>query len=39
VRSVTVGGDVRFSPLWPPEAIEFLRDLEANNDRDWFRRA
>lgn len=23
--------------MWPPEAIEFLRDLEANNDRDWFR--
>ena len=22
---------------WPPEAIEFLRDLEANNDRDWFK--
>ena len=21
----------------PPEAIEFLRDLEANNDRDWFK--
>jgi uncharacterized protein (TIGR02453 family) len=23
--------------VWPPEALEFLRDLEANNDRDWFR--
>jgi uncharacterized protein (TIGR02453 family) len=23
--------------MWPPEALEFLRDLEANNDRDWFR--
>lgn len=23
--------------MWPPEAIEFLRDLEANNDRDWFK--
>jgi uncharacterized protein (TIGR02453 family) len=23
--------------MWPPEAIEFLRELEANNDRDWFR--
>ena len=22
---------------FPPEAIEFLRDLEANNDRDWFK--
>jgi uncharacterized protein (TIGR02453 family) len=22
---------------WPPEALEFLRDLEANNDRDWFK--
>jgi uncharacterized protein (TIGR02453 family) len=22
---------------WPPEAIEFLRELEANNDRDWFK--
>jgi uncharacterized protein (TIGR02453 family) len=23
--------------MWPPEAIDFLTDLEANNDRDWFR--
>lgn len=23
--------------MWPPAAIEFLRELEANNDRDWFR--
>ena len=23
--------------MWAPEAIEFLRDLEANNDRDWFK--
>jgi uncharacterized protein (TIGR02453 family) len=23
--------------MWPPEALEFLRELEANNDRDWFR--
>jgi uncharacterized protein (TIGR02453 family) len=23
--------------VWPPEALEFLRDLEANNDGDWFR--
>jgi uncharacterized protein (TIGR02453 family) len=23
--------------MWPPEAVEFLRELEANNDRDWFR--
>jgi uncharacterized protein (TIGR02453 family) len=23
--------------MWPPEAIEFLEDLEAHNDRDWFR--
>lgn len=22
---------------WPPEAIEFLRDLEAHNERDWFK--
>ena len=22
---------------WPPAAIEFLRELEANNDRDWFK--
>ena len=22
---------------WPPEAIEFLEDLEANNDREWFK--
>jgi uncharacterized protein (TIGR02453 family) len=23
--------------MWPPEAIEFLRELEDNNDRDWFK--
>jgi uncharacterized protein (TIGR02453 family) len=23
--------------LWPPEALEFLRELEDNNDSDWFR--
>jgi uncharacterized protein (TIGR02453 family) len=23
--------------VWPPAALEFLRDLEANNDRDWFK--
>jgi len=23
--------------MWPPEAIAFLTDLEANNDGDWFR--
>jgi uncharacterized protein (TIGR02453 family) len=23
--------------VWPPEALEFLEELEANNDRDWFR--
>ena len=23
--------------MWPPEALEFLRALEANNDRDWFK--
>jgi hypothetical protein len=23
--------------MWPATAIEFLRDLEANNDRDWFK--
>jgi uncharacterized protein (TIGR02453 family) len=23
--------------MWPPEAVAFLRDLEDNNDRDWFR--
>jgi uncharacterized protein (TIGR02453 family) len=23
--------------MWPPEAIDFLRDLERNNDRDWFK--
>lgn len=22
--------------MWPPEALEFLRDLEDNNDRAWF---
>src|SRR5205807_2172713 len=24
-------------PMWSPEALEFLRELEANNDRDWFK--
>ncbi|MEA2155874.1 MAG: hypothetical protein QOE11_2014 [Solirubrobacteraceae bacterium] len=23
--------------MWPPAALAFLRDLEADNDRDWFR--
>ena len=23
--------------MWPPEALEFLHELEANNDREWFR--
>ena len=23
--------------MWPPAALEFLRELEANNDRDWFK--
>jgi uncharacterized protein (TIGR02453 family) len=23
--------------MWPPEVLEFLRELEANNDRDWFK--
>jgi uncharacterized protein (TIGR02453 family) len=23
--------------MWPPEALEFLRELEDNNDRDWFK--
>jgi uncharacterized protein (TIGR02453 family) len=23
--------------VWPSEALEFFRDLEDNNDRDWFR--
>jgi uncharacterized protein (TIGR02453 family) len=23
--------------VWPPEALEFLRELEDNNDSDWFR--
>lgn len=22
---------------WPPEALEFLRELEANNEREWFK--
>lgn len=22
--------------MWPPEALAFLRELEDNNDRDWF---
>src|SRR5258708_6521240 len=23
--------------MWPPDALEFLRELEDNNDRNWFR--
>ncbi|HUR86619.1 MAG TPA: DUF2461 domain-containing protein [Solirubrobacteraceae bacterium] len=23
--------------MWPPAALEFLRDLEMDNDRDWFK--
>src|SRR5437667_11778179 len=23
--------------MWPPEALAFLRDIEANNDGDWFK--
>jgi uncharacterized protein (TIGR02453 family) len=23
--------------MWPPEALDFLRDLEDNNDRAWFK--
>ena len=23
--------------MWPPEALAFFRDLEDNNDREWFR--
>src|SRR5262245_5751413 len=23
--------------MWPPGALDFLRELEANNDRDWFK--
>ena len=23
--------------MWPPEALEFFRDLEDNNDSEWFR--
>src|SRR3954463_10495656 len=23
--------------MWPPAALDFLRELEANNDRDWFK--
>jgi uncharacterized protein (TIGR02453 family) len=23
--------------MWPPEALAFLRELEENNDRDWFK--
>jgi uncharacterized protein (TIGR02453 family) len=26
-----------FPNVWPPEALEFLRELEDNNDRDWFK--
>jgi uncharacterized protein (TIGR02453 family) len=23
--------------MWPPQALDFLGELEANNDRDWFK--
>jgi uncharacterized protein (TIGR02453 family) len=23
--------------MWPPDAVQFLRELEANNDREWFK--
>jgi uncharacterized protein (TIGR02453 family) len=23
--------------MWPPAALDFLRELEANNDREWFK--
>jgi uncharacterized protein (TIGR02453 family) len=23
--------------MWPPDALEFLRELEDNNDREWFK--
>lgn len=23
--------------MWPPDALEFLRELEDHNDRDWFK--
>ncbi len=23
--------------MWPPEALDFLRELEDNNERDWFK--
>ena len=23
--------------MWPPAALDFLRELESNNDRDWFK--
>jgi uncharacterized protein (TIGR02453 family) len=23
--------------MWPPQALDFLRELEDNNDRDWFK--
>ena len=39
VRSTTsagrAGGSLR--PMWPPGALDFLRELEDNNDRDWFK--
>ena len=31
------GGCAYARIVWPPEALEFLSDLEANNDRSWFK--
>jgi uncharacterized protein (DUF2461 family) len=35
-RTITISPMPAFQGF-PPEAIEFLRGLEANNDRDWFK--
>jgi uncharacterized protein (TIGR02453 family) len=37
LSSVTDGISQTQLSMWPPEAIEFLRDLEGHNDRDWFK--
>ena len=37
LRTSAGRADDSLRPMWPPGALEFLRELEDNNDRDWFK--
>src|SRR5947208_16406930 len=37
VRDLTWPTVVTIRRMWPPAALNFLRELEDNNDRDWFK--